>query len=425
MLSAILRVDIPLFDGGDTLLFQMRLLHLNSSSADAVNVSAHVSTSILQISSGSVVCDRASVEKATDNEEITILMDQLALEDPGVESEVKCSYSGVSSVDILPNTTVEWTVTVLYYSARFFGRRYIAYNATSAVTRTITLFTARVMNETTSGFPLVTDPAKAATLYGIDGLSVAPTETFYYFLYLRMPEVTTTLKFLVTVEEANGENPVIQVSFNVSDIEDGGNAELNSVKGLSQLSANTWILDLGTVRNNPDNDESTDFVGVPILLNISNVGVGKTVPLVTVVTFEEATGKRNLSSAVDVTVVAPDLSFIFSISGNPQDAGDPVIYTITVKHDANSTGPARALKLYLSHSTPFLVADSEIPGYAVFSSNLNVSKELSGAVVDLVSLDLLEVGSVTVVIRLNLSNSTRPNQTVETNVTLQYRDAGL
>jgi hypothetical protein len=424
MLSAVISVDTPLFDGGDTLIFQMRLLHSNGSSADATNISAQVTTSSLQISSELVICDQDTIESATGNKEITFQMDRLTLEIPSVDSQVICSYIGVASANILPNKVVEWTVTVTYYSARVFGRRYITFNTTAAVTRTVTSFTGRVMNKTTSNSPLLTDPAKVATLYGIDGLSVAPNEKFYYFLYLRMPEVTTTLKFFVTVEEANGEDPVLEVSFNVSDIEDGGNFELTSAIGVSKPSANAWILDLGTVRNNPDNDQSNDFVGIPISLNVSNVGLSKTVPLITVATLEEATGKRNLSSSVDLTVVAPDLSFISFISGDPKDAGDLFTYTVTIKHDVNSTGPAQALKLRLFHTTPLFI-DEEISGYAVFSSNPNVSQKLSGAVENLVSLGLLEVGNVTVAIHLRLSNSTRPNQRVETNISLQYEDAGI
>lgn len=423
VLSATLTVDKYLFDGGDVLAFKLTLRHLNSSSSDAKSVSMLVNTAFLLVS-GTVSCNHPAASDMVSNQQIVVAVDTFKLED----NETVCNFSGASTVDISPNLVAEWIVNVTYYSAVPSGRQYNISDSTSALTKTIDFFKTVVMNTTASGKPLPTDPKKAALLHGIDGLAVAPGEMFYYLLYVEMPEVTTTLTFSVTVGEAEEETPVVRASFNISDIQKGGNVamDLNLVNSLSANFTNTLSLYLGTVVNNPDNDESGDYVGVQISLNISSVSVGKKMLLLTILTFDEAKGeKSHLSSAVNVTVVAPDLSFLFALSGDPLDAGDSVVYSITIKHNGNSTGPARGLQLPLSHSNPFLLTDSANPASAVFSSDPNVVVALSADVVDLVALELLEVGNVTVMIPLILSNATRPGRNISTNVTLRYQDIGV
>ena len=399
----------------------MILYHSKNSSSDALRVAAVLTIAYLQ-DFHLLICNLPSASRTVTDQNATITVDRLELQ----ATDLVCNYVG-TAVDVPANAFVEWKLNVSYYSAHRSGRHYNAYDDAGAFTKTIEFFATTVMNTTASGESLLTTPAVTAAQLGIDGIAVTSGEKIYYMLDTIIPEVTSTLTFLITLKEEDSRVPDLQTSLNATLINKSSNLKFASYLSISSTSSNQWILDFGRVRNDPDNDDASDNLRVPVCLNVSNVNIGQRLQLDIFLIFEEARGgKRNLSTNTSVTIVAPDLSILFTLSGNPKDAGDSLAYVIAIKHNANSTGAAQHLYISFTHEPLFVTPDGLNSGFAVFSRKQNEMVALDGDLINYVALPLLEIAdNVTVTIPLILSNETRFCSRSSTNATMRYRDMGV
>lgn len=407
------------FDAGNTVRFIVRLSHDPDSRADAHSLRVNTTLDHLNSDTLLTVYCFPSVQFNTYNGHLIIEWELLPL-----GSQLLCIYWSAADNTIHPEEKLTWHADLLYASAvNSSGRAYrVLSNDTKMVISISEPSYYGLLNTTSRGVTLTTDPASAALLFGMVGWAVAPGEAVYLLAEFSLPEVTTSADVNVSVSGTAVNISLIEsesfAAYGVSVVND-------SLPLLLQPNGQSISMSSGPLQNVADGFLSDgDIVRFYLVLSVS-AEVGTTFELTFSTQFDGGSAvDSGAILTVNVTVTRPSLELDLTSTGLLADSGDSAVVTCTVVHDGASTGPAIGLLLSLDASLPFLkvkhnstyywFSDDSLPQAIVSDYQLNQS----------INILLLATGNVTVRTVMFLNDSCRSGQDLVVRCSGIYRDAG-
>lgn len=137
-----------------------------------------------------------------------------------------------------------------------------------------------------------------------------------------------------------------------------------------QVAGQVLTFDLGNIHNPANGVTIDDYVIIEIYAQVQNVGENQNGEVrtneVEVSWTEEGEPYSQTDTAV-ITIVEPDLEILKSVSKTELTLGDEVIYTVTVRHTANSTADAHDLVIIdtIPANMDYVTGSSSLPASQV------------------------------------------------------------
>lgn len=260
-------------------------------------------------------------------------------------------------------------------------------------------------------------------------------ERVEYELVLTVPEGTTPNSTLVNTLPA-GLSLANFTGLTVSpDVSSSTIFNVNSLLTNTTISGNSFTVNLGTLTNtNTDNNapETMTLRFQAVVSNINGNQQGTNRNHTNAQFTWKANGSDQLATATDadavlnrVTVVEPDVSMTKDVvvngSGNLGDAGDPLEYTLTISHAANSPD---AFDLTFQDPLSSKIIDEAITTVTDSAGILTANDfEIVNGTLQLkssVNVDLVGSRTITIQVSGNLSSAVIPNEEIDSNATIAW-----
>jgi fimbrial isopeptide formation D2 family protein len=269
-------------------------------------------------------------------------------------------------------------------------------------------------------------------------------ELVTYQVEVTLPEGLTENAVLKdTLDSGLTFNELLSVTSTSTDLStsigDSSFTATNSTNFTATTNGNLLTIDLGDITNSNDNNTAAETVTIVYTAYVNNDSANQSTTTLNnsaQLTFTGGDGESNTDSADDVTVIEPELEVDKSVVVNgvddnsSGDAGDTVVYTITIQHTTDSETTAYDVdfsdqipdEIQIDTSTAWLTVDDQGTGGGAVTAD---DFTLDGNLLTLNdTIDMLEDRVITLTVTGTLVADVAPDEIItnEAEVTWQSLD---